>query len=226
MPSMRRVRSLSAAAEAPDNAESERLEMGRQIRGLRRANGLTLEQLASACGRSPGFLSKVERGIARPSITALQDIAEALGVPVGWFFTTETESTPDERPYIVRAGDRKTLHYSGLGGTGYLGFEDSLLSASLDGRLALGLSTYRPGGATGDDLYTHDGEEAGLILSGRMDLHLDGKVYRLNAGDSYSFPSTLPHRYVNPGPGDARLIWANTPISLRLSGVAPAEMPG
>ena len=30
-----------------------------------------------------------------------------------------------------------------------------------------------PGGSTGDELYTHDGEEAGLVLEGEMMLTVD-----------------------------------------------------
>jgi mannose-6-phosphate isomerase-like protein (cupin superfamily) len=35
----------------------------------------------------------------------------------------------------------------------------------------------------------------------------------LNEGDSFSFPSTTPHRYRNPGDTEAVVIWAITPPS-------------
>lgn len=192
--------------------------LGAEIRGLRGARRMTLAALADATGLSIGFLSKVERGQARPSVTALQEIATALEVAVGWFFAQEGPVPAEERPFVVRAGHRRRLTYSGVGSTDYLGMEDRLLSARLDGDLAMGITTYRPGGSTGDDLYTHDGEEAGLVLSGEIDLHLDGAVFRLATGDSFSFESRRPHRYVNPGPGEARIVWANTPVSLRRAG--------
>ena len=34
--------------------------------------------------------------------------------------------------------------------------------------------------------FTHLGEEAGLIIKGQIDLHLDGKVFQLETGDSFS----------------------------------------
>lgn len=197
----------------PHNAALEQL--GEDLRGLRRARRLTLEDLAAASGKSVSFISKIERGLARPSVTTLQELADALGVPVGWFFETDGPAPVDERPYIVRANRRRKLSYSGLTSTDYSGFEDHLLSASLDGQLALGISTYQPGGNTGDDLYTHAGEEAGLVLKGRIDLHLDDQVFQLLAGDSFSFASGMPHRYCNPGNVEAQIVWANTPVNLR-----------
>jgi hypothetical protein len=47
------------------------------------------------------------------------------------------------------------------------------------------------------DPYTHKGADAGLILSGKLDLWVDGKHYSLVEGDSFQFSSELPHRYQN-----------------------------
>lgn len=189
--------------------------LGHEIRQLRKARALTLDQLSTLCGRSTSFLSKIERGTARPSLTALQDIAQALGVQIGWFFD-EAEPVPDEeRPYIVRSGRHRRLTYSDMASTDYLGLEDHLLSAGLDGDLALGLSRYLPGGSTGDDMQSHEGEEAGVVIEGTIELTIDKETFTLETGDSFSFPSHLPHRYANISDADAKIVWANTPISLR-----------
>lgn len=190
-------------------------DMGLQIRGLRAARDLTLAELADKSGLSIGFISKVERGKARPSVTALQELATALDVAVGWFFTSTGPAPADEQPFVVRADRRRRLTYSGVVSTDYLGMEDHLLSANLDRQMAMGVTTYQPGGSTGDDLYTHDGEEAGLVLEGEIDLFLEESTFRLREGDSFSFESTRPHRFVNAGQGIAKIVWANTPVSLR-----------
>lgn len=197
--------------ETPDLSR----RLGDELRGLRRAQRLTLQDLAAKSGKSVSFLSKIERGLARPSITALQDIAEALGVAIGWFFQTDGPVPAEERSYIVRAGRRRRLTYSGVSTTDYMGFEDYLLSANLDGQLAMGISHYQPGGTSGDDLYTHQGEEAGLVLEGQIEIQLGKRSFLLSEGDSFSFPGHIPHTYRNPGHVLAKVIWANTPISLR-----------
>ena len=197
--------------ETPDQS----LQLGEELRSLRKAHGFTLKALAAKSGKSVSFLSKIERGQARPSITALQDIAEALNVQIGWFFQNDGPVPADERPYIVRADRRRRLTYSSMTSTDYMGFEDHLLSANLDGQLALGISRYEPGGTAGDDLYTHQGEEAGLILEGKIELTLDKDVFLLKSGDSFSFPASIPHTYRNPGKTVAAIVWANTPVTLR-----------
>ncbi len=199
--------------ETGTEARSRRL--GEDLRGLRKAHGLTLQDLARRSGKSVSFISKVERGLARPSVTALQDIAEALSVPIGWFFQTDGPVPAEERPYIVRAKRRRRLTYSTVASTDYSGFEDYLLSANLDGQLALGMSRYEPGGTAGDDLYTHQGEEAGLVIEGEIELVLGKKHFQLKAGDSFSFPASIPHTYRNKGKVTAVVVWANTPVTLR-----------
>ena len=98
----------------------------------------------------------------------------------------------------------------------YLGLHDHLLLASLNGELALGISRYQPGASTGDDSYAHNGEEAGLVLSGRLELTIEDRVHLLEAGDSFSFKSHRQHRYANPSEHeDTLVVWANTPITLR-----------
>lgn len=204
------------AANAALSQDHALADLGSDIRQLRKVRGITLQQLAQATGKSVGFLSQVERNLTRPSVAALQDISEALSVHIGWFFPEDPPGSPEEREYIVRGQNRRRLTYSEFSGTEYLGLHDSLLSANLNGELALGISRYEPGASTGDDSYDHDGEEAGLVLSGTLELTIDGRAYVLNAGDSFSFTSQLRHRYANPSTTeDTVVVWANTPITLR-----------
>lgn len=190
--------------------------LGNDIRDLRKARNMTLQDLADATGKSIGFLSQVERNLTKPSVAALQDISEALGVHIGFFFQADAFADSNERRFIVRKEHRRRLAYSELSSTDYLGLEDHLLSANLNGQLVLGLSRYKPGASTGDDCYHHQGEEAGIVLAGTLSLSLGEETYELKEGDSFSFPSHLPHRYANPSDDeDAVVVWCNTPITLR-----------
>ena len=56
------------------------LIIGRRIRQLRTARGLTLEALAAAVDRAPSQLSMIETGKREPKLTLLRSIARALGV--------------------------------------------------------------------------------------------------------------------------------------------------
>ncbi|HHJ4328344.1 TPA: cupin domain-containing protein, partial [Klebsiella pneumoniae] len=73
--------------------------------------------------------------------------------------------------------------------------------------------TYAPGTDTGDDMYAHDGEEAGLLVDGRLELTVGDEVFVLEPGDSYYFESSKPHRFRNPFDAPARLVSATTPAN-------------
>ena len=80
-------------------------------------------------------------------------------------------------------------------------------------RLQIMVERYSPGADTGRSALTHEGEEGGVVQSGRLELTVDGDSYLLGPGDSYLFSSRLPHRFRNPGNEDCVVIAANTPPS-------------
>lgn len=54
---------------------------GKKIRELRKANNLTMSELANICKISQSYISDLENGnVKNPSITKMEKIAEALGV--------------------------------------------------------------------------------------------------------------------------------------------------
>lgn len=192
---------------AEDFTQSDLVEfVGRQIRDLRQARDITLAQLSKKTQLSVGYLSQVERNISTPSITDLYEISRALGVTISWFFPDANTASREEREYIVRAGRRRRLDFA-------TGITDFLLSPNLNRQLELLCSRFEPGASSGDEPYTHKGEEAGVVLSGKIDLWLSDKYFLLEEGDSFAFPSTTPHRYRNAGETEAVVIWAITPPS-------------
>ena len=157
------------------------IEVGGRIRDLRRDRGLSLEAVAARTQLSIGFLSQIERGLSSPSLRVLATLADALGVGIAALFSPKANA---EAPagVIMREGQRAELK---LWRTG---ISKQLLSpAGSDGRLNLFLVHIEPGGNTGDELYTHDGEEAGLVLDGEMMLVVDAETFTLKAGDSFRF---------------------------------------
>jgi transcriptional regulator with XRE-family HTH domain len=194
-----------ASSQAPTPNETAPRKIGREIRDLRKARGLTLTALAEASGLSVGYLSLLERDRATPSIKALHAVSRALGVTISWFFEAG-EVPEEEHGLVVRRGRRRRLDYSA-------GIVDELLSPSLAGALDLLTSRFPPGASSGEEPYTHAGAEAGVVLRGKLELCVDGKVFVLETGDSFGFASTLPHRYRNPGTEEAEVIWAITPPS-------------
>lgn len=57
-------------------------ELGRTVRALRTARGLSIEALADLADMHPTYLSGIERGRRNPSWSKLSGLASALDLPV------------------------------------------------------------------------------------------------------------------------------------------------
>lgn len=61
------------------------------MKELRQASGLSQEAFADRCGFARSYMSRIERGKANPSLDAVQDLADALGVEVFKLFVADGE---------------------------------------------------------------------------------------------------------------------------------------
>lgn len=196
----------TASAALPDMPDRDDPGIGGKLRLLRRSRQITLQDLAAKSGLSIGYLSQVERDLSSPSVKALRDIATVLGVNISWFFEAPEPAETGERQFIVREGNRRHLRFRS-------GITDSLLTPSLNGQIELLLSRFEAGASSGEEPYTHQGEEAGMVIHGQLELWIGTEHFLLAEGDSFNFQSTLPHRYRNPGDTEAVVIWSITPPS-------------
>jgi transcriptional regulator with XRE-family HTH domain len=196
-----------AAPAGRSESDDASLFSGAEVRSLRKARNITLTELSKESGLSVGYLSQIERNVSTPSVKALTDLSRALGVTVSWFFNDGHQGPKEEQDFVVRKANRRKLGYGDLGGTDYL------LTPNLDGQLELLLTKLQPGGSCGDEPYTHRGEEAGLILSGRLEMWVGDRHFTLDEGDSFNFASTTPHRYRNACDRETVIVWAITPPS-------------
>lgn len=181
------------------------LWFGMQLRTLRKAAKLSMTDLAKKSNLSVGMISQIERGVASPSIRSLRQISDALGVPPAQFFDDGKQPPLEEMGRIVRKEARRQLFLSNNG------VEKQLLTPDLDGATEILLVCIAPGGSSGPEHYVHKGEDAGLVLSGTLELWIDGYKHVLNAGDSFRFKSSLAHRFENPSAQPAEVVWVITP---------------
>ena len=74
------------------------VHLGKRLRRRRRLLGLTQQQLAGACGVRFQQIQKYECGANRISAARLWQLAEALEVPVGYFFDGLTPEAVEPAP--------------------------------------------------------------------------------------------------------------------------------
>ncbi|MET4256658.1 transcriptional regulator with XRE-family HTH domain [Bradyrhizobium sp. S3.12.5] len=184
-----------------DDAVDQRL--GETVRLLRQRAGLSIQDVATKTGLSNGMISQLERARAMPSIRTLRLLSIALDVPISYFFET-SDPAADVQRYIVRKNNRRLLRLTASG------VVKEALTPEGTGQLELYELTLNPGASSGTDFLQHTGEKAGYILSGSLRLWLDNEAHVLEAGDSFRFPSIVPHMFDNPTQQAARVIWVTT----------------
>ena len=180
------------------NTAPETLRIGPPMRASRQKAGMTLQDVAHLAGVSIGYLSLIERDQATPTLTTLDRIAKALGVGLERFVVR-----PQPVECVTRAAERQRFHV----GSDLLGYER--VSAQFPGSdLSSYVLTIAPGYHS--ETVDHAGEEHVYVLSGDLEVRLDGKLLSLAAGDSVHYPSTQPHAWSNPHEAVAQVLWTGT----------------
>ncbi|MPZ11889.1 MAG: helix-turn-helix domain-containing protein [Kiloniellaceae bacterium] len=176
--------------------------LGRDLRALRKARGLTLAELALQVGRSVGYLSQVERGLSELGVADLRAITKVLDAPLSWFLVHD-DAPEDERGYVVRWGARRHI------GSAETGLIEELLSPDLGGSFEVILSVFAPG-AERQEFLTRDTEETGYLMSGELELWIGSRHFRVYAGDSFHI-AREPARWRNPGEEPTEVVWVISP---------------
>lgn len=179
------------------------VDVGGRLRLLRGARGISQRELARRVGLPNSTISLIKSGRTNPTIGALKRILDGLPVGLAEFFAFEPEAP---RRYFFAAEELREI---GKGRVSYRQIGESGAGRALQ----MLDETYQPGADTGRTPLSHAGEEVGLVLSGRLEVTVDGSRKVLGPGDAYAFESHLPHRFRNAGAAPCRVVSACTPPS-------------
>jgi transcriptional regulator with XRE-family HTH domain len=216
----------AATTDAPADQRRKRRgdateRVGVQVAAYRKERHLKVSELARAVGVSPSLISQIERGQSQPSVSTLFALAEALDVPVDAFFAkgADENGTVAEHATRSRTAEPSEASPEAGAGTRYVVRRDGRAVIDIEGGVHWERLTpetlpdveflelvYAPGAESHSELYRHPGSEMVLVLSGRLDIFVGFERYELGVGDSIHFPSTFPHRYINPGDEEARAV--------------------
>jgi transcriptional regulator with XRE-family HTH domain len=203
------------ASREPLNGDES--SIGSRLAALRKEHRYSIRALAARASVSASLISDVERGKVEPSISTLKRMAAALGTTLTYFFSDPSEANGR----VVRASDRVDL--SGSRGAklqgevrsgmkaGGIRFE--LASPEQAENIEAIYGRYDVGATMGEEPVTHEGEEWGMVLRGRLKVWVGEEIHFLDAGDSIWFPSTIPHRMENVAREPTEYIWVDTPKS-------------
>jgi transcriptional regulator with XRE-family HTH domain len=176
--------------------------LGKKIREARKRRGLTLAQLAEQCDCSTSLISQIETGAVNPSFSTLKTIGEALETDMA-MLVAQDSAINSVLFSLMTSRERKTLTTEG-------GVKFQLLSRGVDISCEFIRNEWPPQTSTGKELYTHEGEECGLLLEGELEVETNQGIHHMKPGDTITLRSTIPHRVSNPGKKKAVAIWINS----------------
>lgn len=166
------------------------MDIGSTIRAIRKRKNITIAQLCEETGLSQGFMSQMENNKTSPSISTLESIANALGVPLAYLLLKK-----EERMKIVRKDERRMT----TSGTEQLKVEH--VGSTKNVRMML--VEFPPGTSTGELPHAHEGEEVHLVMKGRVYAEQGEDAAEFEEGDSFSWNACTPHLVRNIGEGTA-----------------------
>ena len=181
--------------------------IGKKLKAIRLSSDLTIQELAASSGVSSNMISRVERGLTIPSVAILMKLALVFDKSVDYF--VEEVSTTHEVVFSA-SGQRDATIYEDNSNM----LTESFTSGLRDPQFSSFYCTVPKGGTSGVANMHHPGDELIYLLNGRLQVEIVDEVYTLNAGDSLSFKSHLPHSWSNIGDGEANVIWTLSPFTV------------
>lgn len=180
--------------------------IGQKLRQRRKVKRLSLKAVSERTGLSIGLVSQIERGISTPSLRSLNQICQALEMPMPWLFDRDSVTHPAREECVVRLAQRRRLD---LGSGGMI---KEILSPDSVTNIQLMRFVIHPGGGSGDSPYTSpNGAKCGTVISGRLGLEVSGQKHILNPQDSFAFHARERYRFWAVGDTDCEVIWVVTP---------------
>lgn len=163
--------------------------IGHEVRAFRKKLGITVADLAAATNISLGMLSKIENGNTSPSLTTLQSLSRALGVPVTAFMRRFEE---DRNAVFVKAGEGVDVERRGT----RAGHQYTLLGHIGSNTAGVVVEPYLITLTEDSDVFPtfqHDGMEFLYMLEGEVVYRHGNNLYRMMPGDSLFFDADAPH---------------------------------
>ena len=169
------------------------LRLGEVVRQRRHALGLTLKDVSAASGLSHPFLSKIERGLARPSMRSLTALAEALGTSAPKLLVSDTDTS------VPRA--------NGATGSVELVHEGGALCALPHGPKSFVPIEFRSGPREFGSYCDHSGADFIYVCEGQVELDLEGYgLHVMGPGDSVFYGAGVAHRWRVVSEGAVRIL--------------------
>lgn len=178
--------------------------VGKRLKALRAMHGLSQRELARRAGVTNSAISMIEQDRVSPSIDSMNKVLSGFPITMIEFFSMEAEK---EEEKIFFSKDELVEMSDGTMSVRLVG------AAKKDRKMRVLHEKYPPHAATGEKMIVQEGEEAGVIIRGQLEITVGSEVRVLGAGEAYYFNAEIPHRFRNPGDEECEVVSAATPPS-------------
>lgn len=175
------------------------MDIGHKIKQLRMQKDLTLEELASRCELSKGFLSQLENDLSSPSISTLNDILEALGSSLSEFFSE------------TKVPQKTVFHKEDFFEDDKGSYQISWIVPNTQKNEMEPILITIPEGGESFEMAPHSGEEFGIVLEGSVILDIAGKKQSVKKGETFYLHGKEFHKIKNENKKEAKVLWVSTP---------------
>jgi transcriptional regulator with XRE-family HTH domain len=177
------------------------MNIGKKIKEFRKARNFTIKELSERAECTPSLISQLEHGKTDPSISMLKRIADVLQVNIVDFFMKDV----NHEDVVTHVNDRVDIQLKRWDAR-----IQSLVRNVTNKKMQPFYTVIKPGGGS-HGMYSHEGEEFGFVIKGRLTLMLNDRTYTINKNESFYTSSKIPHDWGNNGKEDVVIIWVITP---------------
>lgn len=178
--------------------------LGQTVMSYRKKSNMTIREFSEYSGISTSLISQIERNQANPSLSVLELISKALNVPLYTLFINDV----DTDTLISRKKDRKQVYRQDNEHIVY----DILTPDFMKAHIEVLMMDIKGNSKTTDSHYSHESkEELAVVMSGKINIELNSKIYELDEGDVVRIPPNMKHRFINDNKHEARVLFVLTP---------------
>ncbi len=164
------------------------------VKTLRQARGMSLDDLAHASGVSRAGLSQIETCKTNPSLGVVWKIAVGFGIPFSDLLGEHAAPVA-----VLRRDDMQVLRSTDGK------FESRpLTTAGASPLVDMYELRLAARSSHASEAHVAGTREVVVVLSGALRMHIEDTIHELGAGDSIFFAADRPHVYENPGGSEAR----------------------
>jgi transcriptional regulator with XRE-family HTH domain len=186
--------------------DPQQVYIGKKIKYMRQLYQMKLEDLAAKTNLTASHISKLERAVSLPSISALVKLSQVFNLPIAMFLEEGDTAKTNHR----KKGQRHTIQSD----NGKVKIE--LLTDVFHGNPRAEVAIVQLASGSGyKDKHIHKGEEVIYVQKGKVEVELGSEKFLLNQGDSIDYSGTVPHRMRNADSTQAVVLTCVTPPYIR-----------